>query len=187
MGYKPSILFLSIYRPTTEESKKIALIEAFKSPSLYSSLIEKFEGEILPTEVPLSNILLHHHNISEGANEKAAEVFIANARYLNLVTSDNVLLIANYSESKKPTETNIEHTIEEEPVKNLQGDKNNVDLVRLNKEEVNFESPLHRRTIPFNIPLKGNRTAQIIVPNDVKSTDFDFMINFINLMKQQFE
>ena len=79
----------------------------------------------------------------------------------------------------------------------VQSNNNASDKLRIKKEDAiinhgssNFTDNKHyapESHIPFNIPLKGKRTAQIIVPPDVKSTDFDFIINFINLMKQQYE
>jgi len=186
-GYKPSKLFLSIHKPVDAYEKSKALIEVFKSPPLYSALVEKFENDILPAELPLSNILLHHHNISEGANEKAASIFIENVKFLGFLNDENVFKIENNSITEK-----IEETVIDEP----QGIKNNVSLVRSDdriKQNDEYSmiddekgKSIFDKPMPFNIPLKGKRTAQIIVPADVRDTDFDFIINFINLMKQQF-
>lgn len=185
MGYRPSSLFVSIYRPINEESKKEAIIEAFKSPALYSALIAQYENEMIPSEVPLSNIILHHHNISEGANIKAASIFIENARSLGLLTSENILTLSN-------KESGMEDIVEAEDIDSehntySQQQLEKTDFSRNTSEPIPSPASVSGKKIPFNIPLKGKRTAQILVPEDVRSTDFDFIINFINLMKQQYE
>lgn len=184
-GYKPSKLFTSIHRPIDDKSKKAALIEVFKSPSLYASLIEKFEGEILPSEGPLSNILLHHHNISDGANVKAADIFIENARSLNLIKQDNVLMLADgvIIEEVEAEELNEDQNVER--IKDIPA------ILTEQKQPPNSNGSNQNRppvnSIPFNIPLKGKSPAQLIVPENAKGSDFDFIVNFINLMRQQFE
>lgn len=182
-GYKPSPLFLSIHRPLNKDDKSNALITVFESPPLYSALIESFKGQILPTEDPLSNILLHRHNISEGANDKAASIFIENARYLNLLKEDNILVLDPYSTLDETDTNDLNDDVKIIP--DVEDNKLNKELsLRKNVSNHEFSSD---NLIPFNIPLKGKRTAQIVVPSDVNNTDFDFIINFINLMKQQFD
>jgi hypothetical protein len=177
-GYKPSSLFVSIYRPIDDNHKRQAIITAFKSPHLYTELISRFENQILPAESPLANILLHHHSIFDGANVKAASTFLENARDHGFISSDNVLLIEGTPTSSPiyEVETIEPLSVDEDKSFTKRSVPNNFTDIRQDLS-----------TIPFNIPLKGNRTAQIIVPEDVRITDFDFIIDFITLMKRQYD
>jgi len=185
-GYKPSNLFRSIHKPLDEMSRLNAIKEAFKSPSLYAALITSFQNEIVPI-ASLPNILLHRHNISDTASDKAATIFIENARSLGFLTDNNTLSINGAVETYEQYEEVNDEAFGKDH--RLAAPVQTIETGTLQKTEqkqlVDFPTP--NGSIPFNIPLKGGRTAQIIVPSDVKSTDFDFIINFINLMKQQYD
>lgn len=189
-GYKPSDLFRQIFKPLDENSKKNALTKVFQSPHLYEALIAKFGNEILPALTPLTNILIHHHNISDAAAEKAASIFIDNAKNLGFLNNENILSFSERVRGNKENVFENEDYVDDENTSVEVVDTNYYPVKSPNKDDVNTfttSQNIESKPIPFNIPLKGNRTAQIIVPYDVKSTDFDFIINFINLMKQQFE
>jgi len=42
------------------------------------------------------------------------------------------------------------------------------------------------KPIPHNIPLKNKPPAQLLLPSDVASADFDFIIAYIGLIRQQY-
>ncbi len=59
-GYRVSDLFTKYYRPSTSDieiGRRESLLEMFKNPTVYQSIVEMFDGNILPAERPLSNIL----------------------------------------------------------------------------------------------------------------------------------
>ena len=195
-GYKVSDLFTRYHRPSPpeKEERRKVLLTAFKNPTVYSKLIEQFEGDILPAQKALSNILFQHFNISDRACEKAAEVFYDNVVFLDLIGVDNVFRL-----NDKPP-----HDIEEAEVIDVNGDNTSdkgtqsreVIPSNMNKEsgetatKTNIESQLlEPGMIPFNIPLnfKERRTAKIIIPDDIKVSDFETIINWIRLMKDSYE
>ena len=75
--YKISELFNDIFRPESEKDKQGGLIQAFSNPKLYHELIEKFDGNVIPEELP--NTLIKHHGITAAASKDAADTFIASA------------------------------------------------------------------------------------------------------------
>lgn len=188
-GYKPSSLFRTIYKPVNEIIKREALIQVFKSPELYKSLIATYENETVPAILPLTNSLIHHHNISDTAASKAASLFIENARHFGFLNNNNELL---FGDTPQVIENEVYEEEEEEQAQPVNKLPSTVPTTRHtekpyqeNNQYFDLQSPTN--SIPFNIPLKGKRTAQIIVPSDVRPADFDFIVNFINLMRQQYE
>jgi hypothetical protein len=180
-GYKPTKLFIAIIKPINESQKNESLIQAFKSPNIYTSIIDKFENEKLPTLMPLSNILLQHFSFSDVASEKAASIFIDNAKYLKLLTEDNVLKLTNdFNDTDKNStdlidELRTENTGEIVKVETFEKDDN-----------INSNIKIETEFTPFNILLKGRKRAQLLIPNDIVSSDFDTIINWIRLMKESF-
>ncbi len=185
-GYKVTDLFVRCYRPLNAEDKKSALREAFKNPKLYVSLLETFEGNILPPLRPLSNILLHNHNISESACEKAATVFEDNLEELGCLKDGRILDLNTAREDfSEPLEDDFQEA--EEVFK--EDEQLPVDFVNPNegvdaqKKERNGNLS---RPIPHNIPLKGKLPAQLLLPSDVSGADFDFIISYIGLIRNQY-
>lgn len=78
-GYKPTPLFIKIYRPVPGERIEDAYLEAFKNPELYKRLIEQFNGQELPQEAGLATILFRNYKVSDQASNLAAKIFIENA------------------------------------------------------------------------------------------------------------
>ncbi len=188
-GYKPSPLFVKIYKPIDEEQKQLSLIEAFKSPKLYVSLIEKFENQVLPKINPLSNILLQHFKISPTASEKAATIFVDNAIFLNLLNGENILRFS--SNINVDIEDKSKNVVKKLEIlnKNEESDKIPKDIFIDNskgKEEQRRDNNFSEPFLPFNILLKGKRRAQLLLPNDIESNDFDTIINWMRLMKESF-
>jgi hypothetical protein len=180
-GYIVTDLFVRWNRPISEEDKNEALKEIFKNPSLYSELLESFNGNILPPIKPLANVLLQKHNISNSACDKAAEIFEENANYISALTEERRLILDREIEL-----ADAEEVFEEIPKIN----RPPMDLPAMRQEPEKSESktnPIFQDSIPYNIPLKGKRPAQLLVPSDIQSRDFEFIIDFITLMKRQYE
>lgn len=187
-GYLVSDLFVRWNRPISEEDKSIALIDMFRNPSLYSEVLESFEGNILPPVKPLANVLLQKHNISESACDKAASVFEENAVFINALSSDRRLILDNGIDSDEEIPhievgSNIKTAVVEIPHEQERGNQDH--NYKNPKEDSGFRG--FQDSIPYNIPLKGKRPAQLLVPNDIQSRDFEFIIDFITLMKRQYE
>lgn len=197
-GYKVTDLFVKYHRPVDDQAdKKSAIVEMFKSPPLYESLIELLSGDIMPAHVPLSNMMLHKFNIAEKVCEKAAIIFIENVEKIGLVDNEGKLNISldnptNYSENDNIDEMSAEMVDDEAAeFEEQEKNKNSLKVLKIDTKEgergKGSANGVSGERIPFNIPLKGRRTAQIIIPNDVSANDFDTIINWIRLMKESFD
>lgn len=199
-GYLITPLFSKWNRPISDEQKTEALIDIFTSPPLYASLIATFENDILPQTVAMSNILYQDHSISESACERAASVFIENARELGFISGEGMLILdgnikteKNNLNESKGSSFDVEENDETRDHEN--NTNNNLKPVVIEKDDFRNESKYenqknnneHQKPIPYNIPLKGKLPAQLLVPGNIESRDFEFIIDFVNLMKRQFD
>ena len=181
-GYMVTNIFVKYYRPIDKHSKRETLIEAFKSPTLYSALIDSFDGNILPPVKPLANILLQKHNISETACDTAAQVFEDNVKYLQLISDERLFSFLN--------ETNVEAEEIEEENEELDSKKidvasnNSISISNQNNKTQNenfqeYTNPqISSESIPFNIPLKGKKSCTINCARERKRNRFRFYYKF---------
>lgn len=83
-----------ILLPTSEEEKSQALIEAVSHPTLFNGLINKYEGQSLPTM--LDSILVRDFNINENYVKEVADDFKASIEYAGIykngVLSKSIIL-----------------------------------------------------------------------------------------------
>jgi hypothetical protein len=92
-GYKPTETFYKITRGRTEDDKRVAKILSLKNPTIYSDLIEKYDGQELPTD--LASIFYWDYKITEAAKDGAAKIFLENVQDLNLLSEDGRLELSN--------------------------------------------------------------------------------------------
>lgn len=196
-GYQVTPLFVRWHRPISEQDEQDSLIEAFKQPTLYQKLLQTFEGDILPPLRPLASILLQNHNISEKACDKAAEIFVENAKIVNALNEERLLSFNDVTlEVEEDDEEDIFEEQEEvlindiqKPNKNslvVQKENNNSNSQDVNSKNQDNKSFKGGNPIPHNIPLKNKLPAQLLLPSDVSSADFDFIISYIGLIRNQY-
>jgi hypothetical protein len=173
-GYKPSNLFIRIYRPIDETEKKEALLIALYAPDLYNRLLGELNNTELPSLAGLATILFRKYNIAEAASKGAARVFLDNLEWMELV-KDGVLKINTHSVATEP-EVPVE-TIEAQPYRPQLGyspeKKQDEKILLLNQEQY---------SIP--IPLKGGRSARLIVPDAYTNEDLDKIVKFIDALRE---
>jgi hypothetical protein len=173
-GYKPSDLFLRMYKPLNDNEKRSAELECLRSPTLYQSLVGEFSNGKLPNTVGLAVILFRKYGIAEAVSEKAAEIFIENVKALNLISSEGMLsLSAGTSTANDSKQTNDE-TSEQEQVKTFTAEKN----------EQKQPAPGQHS---FAIALKGRRKATLTIPDDMTQEDFETIKRWIDLTKESYE
>ena len=98
-GIKPTEAgTLILYPPGGEEQKRKLLIDAFRAPSLYQKIIERYDNMILPNNVILRNVFLHL-GIAPKALESAVDAFIESAQYANVIDSNNRLTLSGTDKS----------------------------------------------------------------------------------------
>ncbi|HBC05156.1 MAG TPA: hypothetical protein DC015_13420 [Aequorivita sp.] len=189
-GYRVTDLFVKCFRPISDEAKQEGIIECFKSPQLYSDLIEVFENNILPPSKPLANILLQKHSIAEKACDKAAEIFETNAVDVGAIGDDRVLRLKIKNTNVVEEEVDVEQEEEQDIIIEeshkptiYKNSNNNHQNKRINEDDRSFNE---NSPIPHNIPLKNKLPAQLLLPSDVSSADFDFIISYIGLIRNQY-
>lgn len=100
-GYALTDLARLLIHPVSAAAEASARRRAFREPSLYAELCEKFGGKRLPDASALANWLYHNHDITAAAKDGAAEVFVASAREAGLLGTDGIL-IASSGEGERP-------------------------------------------------------------------------------------
>lgn len=193
-GYQVTDLFVKYHRPISEEAKKEALVQAFKNPPLYENLLSVFENNILPPIKPLASILLQKHNISEKACDKAAYIFEENTQIVGVLNDERRLSFDTGNVEVEDYEEVEEVIIDDVESKDSHIKENTAPIVvrKENSQQKNSDStshkekPFNNNAIPHNIPLKNKLPAQLLLPNDVSAADFDFIISYIGLIRNQY-
>jgi hypothetical protein len=165
-GYKHTLLFTKIYKPLPSEKKEDALLEAFKNPELYKSIIKNHNQETL-TAIGLSIILFRNHKVSESASHLASKIFIENANGLGLLNEENIFSV--------DSGVSIAETIELSENNSNRGDQNkehDTEVIYLppsqnNNSETNNYNPGKKYNSP-PIPVFVDDTglvAEVYLPN----------------------
>lgn len=75
----------------TEEEKNSLLIKAFMTPSVYSTLYDRFKGRELPVKL-LDKIMIRELSVDQNVAQRIAGYFVDGLKELNLIDSNNVIL-----------------------------------------------------------------------------------------------
>lgn len=159
IGYRPSDLFKRISKPLSATERRQSLIAAFNSPKLYLELISKLEGNPLPSEGILTNILERDHHIYDDAAKKAAMVFLENLQDLNLRNSNDELDFATEGQQDETSEVNITNTTKP----NIEIDK----PIAISEQSGNL--------LKLEIGLTSSKKAIIYYPPDMSNLDIEIM------------
>ena len=183
VGYKPSKLFLHVYKPINETEREEALIDCLLNPDLYKRLLLQFQHGIVPSVSALSTILFRNHNIAEAASENAAQIFIDNLKYLKLLDDNNYLLL-NRQIDVETVEKESGSTKEENKKPNIKLNDT------LSKKPDNSNTKKHDESsreqidsYPIIIPLKNSRVGKLILPVDFNDEDLDKVEKFIDALR----
>lgn len=87
--YRQTELADKIHVPINEEEKRVSIIEAVKSPKLYSSLIERFSGSKLPGM--LNNILSRDFGINIAVATGLAENIIESLKFAGVIDENETI------------------------------------------------------------------------------------------------
>ncbi len=90
-GYAPTELYRKYMNPVHDGDEQRVMLEMFKKPILYAKIIENQNGHVLPTDSKRFGNMLKGDpfNVTEYAAERAARVFLENARFLGLLDGHN--------------------------------------------------------------------------------------------------
>lgn len=87
--YKQSQLAARILLPQSEEDKKIAILEATKTPKIYRRLINDYNGKSIPAL--LSNVLFHNYSVNERVVKELAKNFTHSLEFSGILNNGVVV------------------------------------------------------------------------------------------------
>lgn len=171
-AYELSALATRILHPTDENERREALVEAALSPTLFSQLVEKFEGKSLPQLLP--NILTREFGITSKQSANAAEVFRATLEFSSLLKNGIV----------RATPASVETPKSEGDTETVHKDSDGVSVGRTSETQSvkKTASPSIPNNETYQIPLSRGRIAVLSLPRSVSQSDLDKVIGWINLM-----
>lgn len=173
--YKITPLFLPIYQPVTPKEKAEALIGAFKSPKLYKELIAKYDNHAIPSETALATVLFRQHEITEKASLQAAQIFIANGKFVGVIDSVGIL------RTNSPAQPNQAAQTSSEPVQEVFAHESNnsnpeikiLDQPNLQTKILNLPEGSTEEKIV--IPLTEKKKAVLIYPSNFNAKDIEVL------------
>jgi len=83
---KLTALGLRIALPGTDDEARATMVAVFKSPELYSKLLERFAGHPVPSKDVLRNILQRDFKIVESMAGNAADAFLDSLKVADLIS-----------------------------------------------------------------------------------------------------
>ncbi len=180
-GYKISQTAHHIITPITEEEKQDNIVECFKKPKLYSELIEKYQGQILPQDAQLQAILVRFHNITDSAAPQAVEVFIQNALFAGLLNKQRILKSTSSNEitatSKKAELLAPIDSIETSPSREADSSPNMTPNQKATKEDVTQALALEdiNGKVEIVIRLTEKKIARLVYPDGINEKDIQIL------------
>jgi hypothetical protein len=164
-GIKPTeIGTLILYPPGGEEQKRKLLIDAFRTPSLYQKIIERYDNMILPNNVILRNVFLHL-GIAPKALDSAVDAFIESAQYANVIDSNNRLILSGADKfpSNQPSQPPESDSSKASPKSDSQ--QAPLESTELPKKDIGY----HR----FEFVTSTGKKASVLLPADSTRKDID--------------
>jgi|GEM_PF-4410376 len=95
--HKLTDLALQILFPEDEKYKNQAIKQAALKPTLFNTLVSKYEGDVMPTMLP--NILVTSHGINPSSADEAAIIFRSTLQYAGLLDSSNRIFAEGVNEN----------------------------------------------------------------------------------------
>lgn len=112
--YRVTSIADRIALPISDDDKNLAIIEAAKSPKLYSTLAAKFNNSSLPAM--LNNILVHDHGINEKVSKKVVSDFVSSMEFAGLLK--NGIIVNRDEKSSEVKVDNIVGNLTQPPKQN---------------------------------------------------------------------
>lgn len=163
--YRVTSIFKDIYRYENEKQKKLSFIIAFGKPKLFQELITKFDGSVIPEELP--NTLIKHHGITETASKEAAETFIISGKEVGVINENRFL---NYKVTQSVTEKSTVTDAEEIQIES----EENTPRHQITKiVEPAYEKVENHKKVEWH--LTGDKTAYLIYPSDLNDDDIEIL------------
>lgn len=147
-------LAIRIALPTTPEEGMAAKVAAFRTPPLYSKLLERFAGHPIPQKEGLRNLLHREFGIVESMAPNAAEAFLDSLKDAGLINANNSISV-----SGAPAATVNGTKPEDEVREREQVPPAGSQMVTVPADFIVHTFPL-RRTMKVQIPLPVDLTKK---------------------------
>lgn len=165
-----------ILYPVEEESAELLIRQSFKTPPMYSRLVERFEGKSVPQKVQLGNILMNEYRVVKSVKDNAAQCFIESAQYLGII-KNGVLCYEETLIDEPVTSANSEPEQHQSPSTISAG---------ATQQAPNESSELSTGDYSFEIPTLNGRSVKIIIPGNINAKDVDFINLYVEKMLPEF-
>lgn len=163
-----------LIRPTEDEGiLNMVRLECFKSPKLYSELINYYNGKSMPDISKLENYLMNSHGIAPNVAKKAAQTFISSANEVGAVINGilSIDYINNHPDQYIDTD---EQNIEGSPADIVDTIADTAQLNKLpSKDGLNP---------PLSIPFFDGRRAILYMPKEATKEDAEYVRDMIYTM-----
>ena len=90
-SYQLSELGRTYFYPTSEDAKSRAGLAFLKKPTIFDHLANRFDGDKLPPNNVLGNILHQEFAIPDSWKDRLAGIFVRSAQYLGIIDSVGIL------------------------------------------------------------------------------------------------
>lgn len=193
-GYKLTQLAEHILEPVSQEERMDNIAECFKKPKLYSDLIEKYKGQVLPSDDVLKVILTRQHEITSSAAPQAVEIFIQNATFAGLINKQRVLMPNKSQELSVMVATKEDLLVAKEaledstPTSNINNAPNGTPTSadtsnRAPQAQLLLEDGIGKHEIKIVIRLSEKKLAHLIYPDTINAKDIQILKMQIDLLE----
>lgn len=190
-SYRISELYKTIFRNLSDNDTAQALLRAFYNPKLYKELVDKYDGDELPTR--LAPTLAAFHRITDSAAPFAAEVFLENARFVGVLGEDNVLNYKRRALELSDPDIKIGSKGEDSPFRSAENTYNrevpSQEKGDLFSPPAVVQQPIEeasqttsQKLLPevadgerLSIKLTGGKYAYLTYPRDLNEKDFEIL------------
>jgi hypothetical protein len=161
-----------ILDPEDDDTKYVALMEAFATPDLHREILEKYAGQKLPKA--LGNVLLASFGIHAKVKESCANLFLKSAHYAKMFDADGTLIthMSNHDDG----------TYENEDLTNQPPQTRSAGQPHPTRQSISTAPGQHH-----DIVLPGGRKAVLILPEDLHTQDMKVLNAFVTYLTTQVE
>jgi hypothetical protein len=89
--YRLTDLGQRYFLPTTENESRLAELAFFRAPKAFAALIDRFDGNAIPSSGVLANLLLKNGNVPKSWKDRVAGIFLDAAAQLRVIDASGRL------------------------------------------------------------------------------------------------
>lgn len=153
--------------PTTPEEGMAARVAAFRTPALYSKLLERFAGHPVPQKEGLRNLLFREFGIVESMAAYAAEAFLDSLKDAGLINANNSISVNGAAAPAAANGAGHEKPTVEKPITDHQPPAG----IQVIKVPADF--------IVYKCKISGGRIIEIPLPPKFTTADVDKLHAFL--------